>query len=51
LKQQGIQFPQGAAKADSDASLQDLIREKERLEDLIAEREAQAAEPAAAPSA
>jgi hypothetical protein len=48
LKQQGIQLPQGAAKPDSDASLQELIREKERLEDLIAEREAQAAEQAAA---
>jgi hypothetical protein len=48
LRQQGIQLPQGGAKADSEASLQDLIREKERLEDLIAEREAQAAEQAAA---
>jgi len=47
LRDQGIQLPQAGAAAGSDAPLADLIREKERLEDLIAEREAQAAQQAA----
>ena len=42
LRQQGISVPQAAAKDDTKMSLQELTREKERLEDLIAERETQA---------
>lgn len=47
LRQQGIQLPSGSVRDERNASLADLIREKERLEDLIAEREAQAAEQTA----
>jgi hypothetical protein len=41
LRGQSIGFPFAAAtpKDQSGASLEDLLREKERLEDLIAERE------------
>ena len=39
LRQQGIQVPQGTSKDPAALSLEDLLLEKERLEDLIAERE------------
>jgi len=40
LRQQGINVPQAAGPGDVGAmSLEDLMREKERFEDLIAERE------------
>ncbi|MDY0170731.1 MAG: hypothetical protein RBS80_29590 [Thermoguttaceae bacterium] len=42
LRQQGINLPQGAVKDERGMSLEELTREKERLEDLIAEREVQA---------
>ena len=42
LRQQGINVRQNAAKDEKSMSLEDLMREKERLEDLIAEREVQA---------
>jgi hypothetical protein len=46
LRQQGIGVPQGTAQDVSKMSLEELTREKERLEDLIAEREMQAKENA-----
>ena len=39
LRQQGIHVPQAGAKDASSLSLEELMTEKERLEDLIAERE------------
>lgn len=48
LRQQGINVPQANAKDDTKMSLEELTREKERLEDLIAEREVQAKETAVA---
>jgi len=48
LRQQGINVPQAGAKVDTATSLEELTREKERLEDLIAEREMQAKEQTAA---
>ncbi len=39
LRQQGINIPQAGATDETKMSLQELTREKERLEDLIAERE------------
>ncbi len=49
LRQQGINLPQAAVKDQRGMSLEELTREKEHLEDLIAEREVQAKEqPAAA---
>ena len=39
LRQQGIAVPQSGTTSERDLSLEDLVREKERLEDLIAERE------------
>ncbi len=51
LRQQGINLPQSGAKDSGGMSLEELTREKERLEDLIAEREVQGkAQPAAAAS-
>ena len=51
LRQQGIHLPQPGVKDERGMSLEELTREKERLEDLIAEREAHAKEqPAPAPS-
>lgn len=41
LRMQGINVPQSMGPDDRSKSLQDLTREKERLEDLIAEREMQ----------
>ena len=39
LRQQGISLPALGTEDPSDWTLEQLIREKERLEDLIAERE------------
>lgn len=39
LRSQGIQIP-GSQLAPSSMTLEELVKEKERLEDLIAEREA-----------
>lgn len=39
LRSQGIQVPAGQGAASLSMSLEDLVREKERLEDLIAEKE------------
>ncbi len=48
LQQQGINLPQSAAQNDSAMSVEELTRQKEHLEDMIAEREMQAKEQAAA---
>lgn len=50
LRKQGIAMPNASGDTQS-MTLQELVREKERLEDLIAERElaAQTDESAAAP--
>ena len=51
LRQQGINVPQGGRQNESTMSVDDLMLEKERLEDLIAEREMQDKEkPAVAPA-
>jgi hypothetical protein len=47
LRQQGINVPQPSAKNEGAMSLEELTRQKERLEDLIAEREMQVKEQAA----
>lgn len=39
LRKQGIQVPESSTKDFSNLSLEELVTEKERLEDLIAERE------------
>lgn len=39
LRKQGIQVPSGDSKDLNSMNLEELVREKERLEDLIAERE------------
>jgi hypothetical protein len=39
LESQGIQFPGASASDHSSMTLEELVRQKERLEDLIAERE------------
>jgi hypothetical protein len=44
LRQQGIQVPTTGGKDPASMSLEELVTEKERLEDLIAEREAAAGE-------
>ncbi len=51
LRQQGINVPQTGAKDETGMSLEELTREKERLEDLIAEREIQGKESSATESA
>ena len=51
LRQQGIQVPQTAAKDEAGMSLEELMTQKEHLEDLIAEREAAAKPDNASPSA
>ena len=51
LRQQGINVPQFGGKDEGSMSVQELMFEKERLEDLIAEREIKAKEPATDPSA
>lgn len=51
LRQQGIKVPLATAKNEKVMTLEELTREKERLEDLIAEREIQTKEsPAASPT-
>jgi hypothetical protein len=40
LQSQGINFPSGSSCSASEMSVEELVREKERLEDLIAEKEA-----------
>ncbi|MEA1952647.1 MAG: hypothetical protein U9N87_14800 [Planctomycetota bacterium] len=51
LRQQGINLPQSGVKNETGMSLEELTREKERLEDLIAEREIQSKEaPAVEPA-
>ena len=50
LRQQGINLPTAGSKDTSAMSLQELTSEKERLEDLIAEREMQTKEQAATES-
>ena len=39
LRRQGIQLPESGVKEYNSMSLQELVGEKEHLEDLIAERE------------
>ena len=39
LRRQGIQLPETSVKEYSNMSLEELVTEKEHLEDLIAERE------------
>ncbi|MGO8750712.1 MAG: hypothetical protein ACLQNE_32580 [Thermoguttaceae bacterium] len=39
LRRQSITLPGSSAKDQSGMSLEELLREKERLEDLVAERE------------
>jgi hypothetical protein len=40
LKERGIELPTGSAEADTNSmSLKELVQQKERFEDLIAERE------------
>jgi len=51
LRQQGISIAPGGGLDYSTMPLEDLVREKERLEDLIAEREHAAAQEAARPRA
>ena len=50
LRRQGINIPERGSKDATAMTLEELVREKERLEDLIAEREvaAAASEPAVA---
>ena len=50
LQQQGINIPHGDGKSDASMSLEELMREKERLEDVIAEREIQSKQEAPAPA-
>ena len=50
LKQQGIHVPQSAAKDQSAMSLEELMTEKEHLEDLIAEHEMAVKEATVAPA-
>jgi hypothetical protein len=50
LRQQGINVPESPGKHADALSMEELVREKERLEDLIAERELQAKEQTAAPA-
>jgi hypothetical protein len=46
LRAQGINVPQGGGSSTAEMSMEELMREKERLEDLIAEREMAAKEAA-----
>ena len=46
LRQQGIAMPESGGSTKNDMTLEDLIREKERLEDVIAEREMKSKEHA-----
>jgi len=51
LRQQGISIDSGGGLEYSAMTLEELVREKERLEDLIAEREHAATQEAARPRA
>ena len=51
LRQQGIHVPESDTKTPASMSLEELMVEKERLEDLIAEREVAAKQNDASPSA
>jgi len=44
LRSQGIQVPESSRKEPSSMTVEELMTEKERLEDIIAEREAAASE-------
>ena len=48
LRQQGIAVPADGGRDEGAMTLEELVREKEHLEDLIAEREHAAAEAATA---
>ena len=48
LESQGIQLPRAGASDPNSMTLEELVREKEKLEDLIAEREYAAAQKAEA---
>ena len=50
LREQGINVPESPSDHADALSVEELVREKERLEDLIAEREMQAKEQAPAPA-
>ena len=50
LRKHGIELPGCGAPAVENLTLEQLVAEKERLEDLIAEREYAAAQEAAAPA-
>jgi len=51
LEAQGIQLPRAGASDPGSLTLEELVREKEKLEDLIAEREYAAAQKAEAKTA
>jgi hypothetical protein len=51
LESQGIHFPGTSASDHGAMTLEELVRQKERLEDLIAEREAAAEQKPAAKTA
>jgi hypothetical protein len=51
LESQGIQFPGAGASDHSSMTLEELVRQKEKLEDLIAEREYAAEQKPAAETA
>ena len=48
LESQGLQLPRAGANDPSSMTLEELVREKEKLEDLIAEREYAASQKAEA---
>jgi len=50
LQQQGINIPHSNGKSEASMSLEELMREKERLEDVIAEREMQSKPEAPVPA-
>ena len=50
LRQQGIHVPDSGVKDPTALSVEELVREKERLEDLIAEREVGQTAAEAAPA-
>ena len=49
LRQQGFHLPQSNGHDSGTMTLEELMREKERLEDIIAEREMTEAHPTDAP--
>ena len=51
LESQGIQLPRASASDPGSLTLEELVREKEKLEDLIAEREYAIAQKAEAKAA